>query len=795
MALPSNPRDLERAKFREVPTDTGKVALAVTNPDGTPISTIAADGSTIIGGSATGFRSEFVNGINATVWDSSIDANDIAVQGGNAFGASYLRISKSPLVANTETSITSKQTFTFPFKFGAGLSLSQRIVGQEFSFELVGVDSADAVTNSAPVANIAISGNITVTTNVWTINTTAAHGLHGNDRIVLTGCLDSRLNVGPVNVTSVLSATQFTITSTLANATYTATGGQVVWADAFAYAYNAAGILYEIATVTNATFATRRNGSSYRNLNNTVATTTAVQSTTTNFSDAFNSANNNELYASVDEVSYRSITPDGVAVPSGLNKYSQSLPDNSYNYKIRLRAKNLPNFSPTVARITGIAKTGTTTATVTTDVPHGLSTSDWVQIYGVRDITNFPNLTAQTAVASVPTSTTFTIIIGSASTTSSSGGAVIRNQGSILSPAANFTIQSIARASNILTVTLNTTATLALPGEYYHIYGLEGSAQQYEGGYKVLQITGSTVLLESVGSDFGSINTGGMLIKRTDYRIHYVKAVDYTRLVAEIVGGRGNATDINNSVPVSVTNAVPSVTTVSTVSTVTNGNLGLPSTIADVASAALISTTTTATLVPTFGTAYQVNIPVTAVSGSSPTLDFQIQESRDTGTNWVAVYDFPRITATGSYNSPVLTMTGNRLRYVQTVAGSTPSFTRAVNRLQQSNPGKIIRQIVDRTINVNSLNSVTPSLASEQSTTGVTLTVNTGAITTTAPQFQIEASDDFGTTWYAIGAPLVAVASSTVSLTVNNIAPQVFRARVSTAGSGATAGYVLLRAF
>lgn len=127
--------------------------------------------------------------------------------------------------------------------------------------------------------------------------------------------------------------------------------------------------------------------------------------------------------------------------------------------------------------------------------------------------------------------------------------------------------------------------------------------------------------------------------------------------------------------------------TVTTVSTVTSANSAIPTIVADVTSAAIITTTTTATLTPTFGSSYQVNIPVTVVSGSTPTMSVAVQESADTGTNWYTVYTFPTIIATGSYNSPVLTLTGNRIRYVQTIGGSTPSFTRAINRLQSSQAG------------------------------------------------------------------------------------------------------------
>lgn len=236
---------------------------------------------------------------------------------------------------------------------------------------------------------------------------------------------------------------------------------------------------------------------------------------------------------------------------------------------------------------------------------------------------------------------------------------------------------------------------------------------------------------------------------------------------------------------------VSTVTAVTTVAAVTSANLGIPGTIADVASAALTTTTTTAAFTPTFGPSYEVNIPVTVVTGTTPTLDVQVQESLDSGTNWTAVYDFPRITATGFYTSPPLRLVGNRVRYVQTVAGTTPSFTRAVNRLQMSNSVDVFRQIIDRTIVLTTLNSVTPSLTTHGSRIAQ-LVIAIGAATT-PPSIQLEGSDDNGLTWYAVGSPLAAVASTTVQQTTANITSQLIRARVSTAGTTVTANYVMIR--
>jgi hypothetical protein len=239
---------------------------------------------------------------------------------------------------------------------------------------------------------------------------------------------------------------------------------------------------------------------------------------------------------------------------------------------------------------------------------------------------------------------------------------------------------------------------------------------------------------------------------------------------------------------------VSSVSTVTTVTTVTLCNLGLPSLIVDVASAAIISSATTSAFAPTFGCSYEVCIVVTAVSGTTPTYDVNIEESDDGGTNWFVVYSFPRQTSTGDRRSPKLPLRGNRVRYAQVITGSSPSFTRVINRLQSSDsPNSSISQRIDRTIDLVTLNSTTLSLNTQNGTTAQ-LSINIGAATT-APILQLEGTDDNGTTWYSVGTTLTAVANSTVQVSVPDINSQFLRARVQTAGSVVTAGYVLIKAF
>lgn len=273
----------------------------------------------------------------------------------------------------------------------------------------------------------------------------------------------------------------------------------------------------------------------------------------------------------------------------------------------------------------------------------------------------------------------------------------------------------------------------------------------------------------------------------TNAVVQFLAVQDYAELTAEITAGRGQSA-AGQAMGV----AVVSMPTTGVSGTVT-ANAGMPNVITDVASAALTATTTTGAITPTFGPSYEVSIPVTAVSGTSPTLDVVVQESDDSGTNWFDVYHFPRITAAGMYRSPKLALSGNRVRYVQTVGGTSPSFTRSVIRLQCSDPVPGIRQVINRSVVLTTLGSVTSNLLLSGATRAQ-LVVNIGAATT-PPSLQLEGSEDNGVTWFPVGDPLNAVANSTVQLTVLNMNVPLLRAKVTTAGTGVTAGYVLIKGF
>lgn len=760
----------------------------------------------VVGNSRTKLRDSFATQgtqPNPATWKTTSDsAQHILTQGGNSSGSTYLRISLSPFVDDSGVSLTSLKTFKFPARIGYGVSVSQRIPGQEVFVGLTASDPAGLNTLdmiAQPLTDRSLVANASVTSNVATF-TSPLHGLNGGDRVTIMGCVERRLNVGPVAVT-IVDANTFTVPCTLANGTYSITGGSVHIDDPLVNARNSFGLLFENTTTTNASAVSRRNGAKFRTSNQSVASTTAAQSNTNPYTDAFNAGGQHEIYASLDEISWRSYTPDSTASMSGVGKYTEAVPDEDGEYRLHVRAKTLAAFTKPIARVIGISKSGSTTATVTTDVPHGLATTDFVQIYGVRDQTNFPNLTAQTAVASVPSSTTFTVVIGPSATVSSAGGNVWLVHGSVLAPGAFSQVsQSIARTNGILTVTGNASWATPLPGEYVHLHGLEPAAAAYEGAYKVLRASGTALELESPGQpDFSSITTGGCVIRRTDVRLHFARIMDYTRLDVEVLGGRGNQNDSNNAVPVTVAGSAPATQSTGSSGTIWNAAGWGGYLVNDIPSAAVTSTTTSGTITPgvlgNVGTyAHEFNAVVTAVSGTSPTLDLAVEESVDNGTNWVRIYEFPRITANGTYTSPLIRATfGTRFRYVRTVGGTSPSFTMSVNRIQFSSNAAFHRQFFDRSVVLTTLNSTTPVYTVDGATRFM-MVVNVGAITTTAPALQLEGSED-GTNFYLLGSPLTAVASSTVQATLVDVIPKFVRARVSTAGAGVTAGYVSIKAY
>lgn len=66
-------------------------------------------------------------------------------------------------------------------------------------------------------------------------------------------------------------------------------------------------------------------------------------------------------------------TANSTSQNTGTGRIEETLPDEEKMYKLRIRIKNLNNFSSINGEIASIVKSGTAIATVTTVLPHGLT--------------------------------------------------------------------------------------------------------------------------------------------------------------------------------------------------------------------------------------------------------------------------------------------------------------------------------------------------------------------------------------------------------------------------------------
>lgn len=239
-------------------------------------------------------------------------------------------------------------------------------------------------------------------------------------------------------------------------------------------------------------------------------------------------------------------------------------------------------------------------------------------------------------------------------------------------------------------------------------------------------------------------------------------------------------TTLGTGQTLSTVTTVGTVTTVTTVAAVTAATLA-SSAVTDIASAAITTTTTSSAVSLANVTAASFSVNVTAVSGTTPTLDVAIELSWNT-TSWVRVYEFERITASGNFQTPILLLPGQQVRYVRTVGGTSPSFTMSLTRVVRQVEGEPNYQFIDRTIAPNSISSTTPTYFI-QGTGLLSVMISSGTATTPAV-FTVDVSPD-GTNWAPIGATMTP-AANTAAVQAIQVVAKFARVRVSTAGSGQT---------
>ena len=563
--------------------------------DGTHAEVVAAISQNI----TTKFRDAFesYDPVSGGRWEQSKAAGDLVWADGNAAAASYLVVSLDPLTAGTETSIESHLNFGFPVEISFGAHMSQRTLGQEFAVEVV---DTLPVLPDVPLLEIA---SITQALSVLTVDTVLPHGLSVGQSIGITGCSNVVANYPALVVASAPSPTQFTVTAgpggTIASQTITNPAGAkgfVFFRERFGRSQNGLSQIFENATVTNASLYIRSeagdalpSGTIVGNHSTTIGTTASVPLVTSPFQYAFSPTTEFRFFGQADRVQWADGAVDAIAQTASRLLRTQVCPDPSHSYKFRIRGTNNASLTVPNAQIVTAVKTGTTTATITTDRPHGLVAADPVVIYGIRDATNFPNLTTATAVASVVDATNFTIVIAGAVTATSYGGYVAKVQGGNLMSSLGAVAQ-VVQSATLSTLADGTrqlvlvgSAAWAAPaiiiGDMLELVGCRdiatGATLGLDGPWQIANAatTNLTLVLPYSGqrtlpADFATTNCGGGLIRRTCFRLSFVRIFDYERERVEMLARP--AGDMGAAAPVVMQGGtLPAVTTVSTVSTVT----------------------------------------------------------------------------------------------------------------------------------------------------------------------------------------------------------------------------------
>jgi hypothetical protein len=628
------------------------------NIDGSPVSRdnpIPVAPENITGKFRESFES-FTPGVN---WTLVTGSGDIVQTDGNAVSASYLVISKDPLTTETETSLTYIGSFPMPIETSVGLSMSQRTLGQELSMELVSTE-----TPITPVANIAISSIVQATTTL-TVTTSAAHGLVPGKRIGIRGITsDSRLNYPSVVVATTPSLTTFTVTAgpggNIASGSlgpYTSQGF-VYFRSAMGYAQNGMSEVFENASATNASMYVRSSSgdtlpSSTVNGNQsvTVSGTASVQAVASAYTYAFLPSSEYRLNLQADRAQFYDAGIDSTTTTTSRILRTQVVPDPTKQYTIRFRFTNVDSLPIPNGKITSAVKTGSSVATITTATDHGLTTGDFVTVYGIGDTTNFANQTAQVQVASVPTSTTLTVSFGASVSATSAGGLLSRSQGGTNIQGVQATIAAQASSTSTQLTLVGSASWSLVIGDYVNVYGLRnrstGADLGFDGAYKVVDQVSSTLTLEPVAwrtplpAPLTLTNTGGAVIRRTDARIAFVRIFEYLRERVELMARPGG--DASAAVTITGTNGI----TVAGNLTPLNSNVYTQLTGSNLAANATFTGTSTnaaasSTSAVTYNTA--INVSVLHTAGLTPgTLIFEVgnETSSTAPTVWFAQFIVP----------------------------------------------------------------------------------------------------------------------------------------------------------
>lgn len=211
----------------------------------------------------------------------------------------------------------------------------------------------------------------------------------------------------------------------------------------------------------------------------------------------------------------------------------------------------------------------------------------------------------------------------------------------------------------------------------------------------------------------------------------------------------------------------------------------------DIASNTLSVSGDSIAIIPNTALGNNFLINVTAVTGTTPTMDVVLQESWDSGVTYTSTYQFERITAAGQYVTPLLRLTGNRYRYHIIVGGTTPAFTYSAQTNGAQFPGKLLRAFRDSTLDLTTTGAVGPTYNLEGCDI-FTVAINAGAGGIGGAIVTLDLSED-NVAFSSSGLTVTtAISAQTMASAANRMGARYGRLRTSTgvALSTLTAAYV-----
>lgn len=245
-------------------------------------------------------------------------------------------------------------------------------------------------------------------------------------------------------------------------------------------------------------------------------------------------------------------------------------PSQDAGLRARFRLYKPENMTRPVAKILSIVKAGSTTWTITTDGPHGLTTGNYVTVKGNRDQTNFAAITTPTVIT-VTGANTLTLVSTTGTATGYGGSLILCNGGADQPGIINSAVQSIAIDANGWVTLIGNVAWAGMSiGDYVDLHGcgdaVTGANLGYDGAWEVASVVTGTLILKPVINVFGArvspaattlvtTNCGGTVILRTTLRSHDL-LLDQWAETRVMIDGAGTIR-ADKALPVSVLGSVP----------------------------------------------------------------------------------------------------------------------------------------------------------------------------------------------------------------------------------------------